>query len=88
MSEAVLIALVGAVTAAGGSGLTALVERHKLNQGEKTDASALLLQAQEQLTATMEDQQLLWQWNRELIDHIYRGAPPPPPRPPEQLFTH
>ena len=29
----------------------------------------------------------LWQWNRQLIDHIYRRAPPPPPEPPEDLFN-
>lgn len=32
------------------------------------------------------DNQRLWQWNRQLIDHIYRRAPPPPPEPPEDLF--
>ena len=33
------------------------------------------------------DNQRLWQWNRQLIDHIYRRAPPPPPEPPEDLFN-
>lgn len=36
----------------------------------------------------MADMNLLWEHNRALIDHIYRGAPPPPPNPPEGLFKH
>ena len=32
------------------------------------------------------DNQRLWQYNRQLIAHIYRRAPPPPPEPPEDLF--
>ena len=32
------------------------------------------------------DNQRLWQYNRQLIDHIYRRAPPPPPEPPD-LFN-
>lgn len=30
--------------------------------------------------------QRLWYWNRQLVDHIYRGLPPPPPAPPTDLF--
>lgn len=29
---------------------------------------------------------LLFLWNRELIDHIYQGKPPPPPNPPDGLL--
>ncbi|KRC60925.1 hypothetical protein ASE14_08165 [Agromyces sp. Root81] len=25
----------------------------------------------------------LWAWNRDLVDHIYKGKPPPPPGPPD-----
>lgn len=32
------------------------------------------------------DNQLLWHYNRSLVDHIYRGSPPPPPAPPAGLF--
>lgn len=39
-----------------------------------------------QLTKWQADNQLLWQYNRQLIDHIYRGNPPPPPAPPAGLF--
>ena len=34
------------------------------------------------------DNQRLWQWNRALVDHIYKGLGPPPPSPPEDLFKH
>lgn len=34
------------------------------------------------------DNALLWQWNRQLVDHIYKGLGPPPPEPPENLFDH
>jgi uncharacterized membrane-anchored protein YhcB (DUF1043 family) len=33
-----------------------------------------------------ETNQQLWQWNRELVDHIYRRLPPPPPPQPDHLF--
>lgn len=33
-----------------------------------------------------ETNQQLWQWNRELVDHIYRRLPPPPPPQPTNLF--
>jgi hypothetical protein len=32
------------------------------------------------------DNKRLWLWNRELVDHIYRQLPPPPPIPPSELF--
>ena len=34
------------------------------------------------------DNQRLWQWNRALVDHIYKGLGPPPPEPPTDLFDH
>lgn len=32
------------------------------------------------------DNKRLWLWNRQLVDHIYRGLGPPPPAPPAELF--
>lgn len=32
------------------------------------------------------DNRKLWAWNRALVDHIYRGSPPPPPAAPVGLF--
>lgn len=39
-----------------------------------------------QLTKWKADNHRLWLWNRQLVDHIYRGSPPPPPAPPAGLF--
>src|SRR6218665_3547964 len=39
----------------------------------------------DQLTA---DRHLLYLWNRQLVDHIYRGIGPPPPQPPPGPFTN
>ena len=39
-----------------------------------------------QLTKWRADNRLLWLWNRQLVDHIYRGLGPPAPAPPKELF--
>lgn len=39
-----------------------------------------------QVSKWQADNQLLWHYNRQLVDHIYRGNPPPPPAPPAGLF--
>ena len=52
------------------------------------NSADMLHEAQTELKDTMADMNLLWEHNRALIDHIYRGAPPPPPNPPEGLFKH
>lgn len=39
-----------------------------------------------QLTKWQSDNRRLWLWNRQLVDHIYRQLPPPPPLPPAELF--
>ncbi|RZU66742.1 hypothetical protein EV379_3108 [Microterricola gilva] len=38
------------------------------------------------LAKNRQQNHLLYLWNRQLVDHIYRGYPPPPPEPPEGLF--
>jgi len=30
--------------------------------------------------------QILWNYNRQLIDHIYQGTPPPPPAMPDGII--
>ena len=70
-----IIAIVGAVGAVVG----ALVST--LSPPPRTRWSLQLAQKMQA------DNQRLWQWNRQLIDHIYRRAPPPPPEPPEDLFN-
>lgn len=39
-----------------------------------------------QLTKWQADNRRLWLWNRQLVDHIYRGLGPPAPAPPAELF--
>lgn len=88
MSESIIIALVSAGSGiiGGVAGAVASLITGKKEQDVKS--SDLLLEAQRQLTETIADGQLLWQWNRQLVDHIWRKAPPPPPQPPQGLFDH
>ncbi|WP_262002234.1 hypothetical protein [Microbacterium sp. Mcb102] len=39
-----------------------------------------------QLTKWYVQNQRLWFWNRQLVDHIYLGKGPPAPAPPADLF--
>lgn len=39
-----------------------------------------------QVARVQKDNQLLYLWNRQLVDHIYRRQAPPPPSPPDGLF--
>ena len=68
-----IIAIVGAIGAVVG----ALVSTLSAAAKNKMEAYRLAQKMQA-------DNQRLWQW--QLIDHIYRRAPPPPPEPPEDLF--
>lgn len=67
-----VVAILGTVLAFVGVVLTALI------------AGGITLAVQ--LTKWRTDNHLLWTHNRQLIDHIYRGNPPPPPAPPAGLF--
>jgi len=67
-----VIAIVGAIGAVVG----ALVSTLSAAAKNKMEAYRLAQKMQA-------DNQRLWQ----LIDHIYRRAPPPPPEPPEDLFN-
>lgn len=77
MSDDVIIALVGLISAIGGALATNLYAAVK----NRLEAYQLAQEMQA-------DNQRLWQWNRALVDHIYRGLGPPPPSPPEDLFRH
>lgn len=77
MSEGIVIALVSGGSAIAGAALSAFVTAAK----NKLDAYRLAQQMQA-------DNQLLWQWNRQLVDHIYKQLAPPPPDPPAALFDH
>jgi len=39
-----------------------------------------------QVRLVQKDNALLYMWNRQLFDHIYKGLGPPPPAPPAGLF--
>lgn len=77
MSENVIIAIVGVV----GVVLGAFAQQIVTAARDRLEAYRLAQQMQA-------DNALLWQWNRRLVDHIYRGSPPPPPEPPDGLFNH
>jgi hypothetical protein len=88
VSENIIIAIVGAAGAIVGGILTAVVTAHNSRRENDVKSSELLLDAQRQLKQTMEDNEQLWLWNRQLVDHIWRRAPPPPPNQPAGLFHH
>lgn len=77
MSEGVIVALVGVGGTIGGAVVTQLFNAAK----NRLEAYRLAQEMQA-------DNQLLWQWNRALVDHIYKGLDPPPPEPPADLFDH
>lgn len=77
MTENVIIAIVGAVGVVAGAFAQQLVTAAR----DRMEAYRLAQQMQT-------DNALLWQWNRELVDAIYRRSPPPPPEPPDGLFDH
>lgn len=77
MSEDIIIALVGLAGAIGGALATNAYTAAK----NKLEAYQLAQEMQA-------DNQRLWQWNRALVDHIYKGLGPPPPEPPADLFDH
>lgn len=86
MTDDILVALIGV----GGIAVGALVQFAatwaKGRADRETDSSHLLIETQRQLDQSARDRQLLWLWNRELVDAIWRRAPPPPPKAPDGLF--
>lgn len=88
MSETILVAVVGACGVVAGGLVTALSGIVTGKRETDVKSSELLLDAQLQLKATMADNELLWAYNRRLVDWIYRRKGPPPPAPPEDLFDH
>ena len=77
MSEGIIIALVGFAGVIGGAVASNIYTAAKNR-----------LEAYQIAQEMQADNQRLWQWNRALIDHIYKGLGPPPPEPPEDLFKH
>lgn len=56
------------------------------NQATKARNANRTDQIEQRLAKADKDMQLLYYWNRELVDHIFQGKPPPPPKPPAGLF--
>lgn len=77
MSEEVIVSVVGVA----GVVLGAIIQTVATASRDRLEAYRLAQQMQT-------DNALLWQWNRQLVDHIYKGLGPPPPEPPENLFDH
>lgn len=77
MSEDVIVTLVGTAGTLCGVVVTQLFSATK----NRLEAYRLAQEMQA-------DNQRLWQWNRALVDHIYKGLGPPPPEPPADLFNH
>ena len=77
MSEGVIVALVGVGGTIGGAVASQLFNAAKNS-----------LEAYRLAQEMQADNQRLWQWNRALVDHIYKGLDPPPPEPPADLFDH
>lgn len=77
MSEPIIVALIGLVGVIAGTIATLGVQR----QRDQIDAASEMLHLEAEVNR-------LWLWNRQLVDHIYKGAPPPPPPPPEGLFDN
>lgn len=77
MNDELLIALVGVVGAVVGAACAQIFT-----------AAKTYLEAHKLAQEMIADNQKLWQWNRRLIDHIYKNLGPPPPAPPEDLFQH
>jgi len=78
MPEWVPIVVV-AVIAASGSWLAARISARSGSYGRIRDL-------EERVDLVERRNQILWNYNRQLIDHIYQGTPPPPPPMPEGII--
>lgn len=79
MSETVTAAVIGGAVSILGAVL-AFVAARRARKANRTD------ELERRIVQRDRDNHRLWYWNRQLVDHIYRGKPPPPPAPPQGLF--
>lgn len=83
MTPALWVALAVAILALSGSTIAAILAARSARSARSANRVEQLEDTIEQLHT---DRHMLWFYCRELVDHIYRGNPPPPPAPPEGLF--
>lgn len=75
----ILVAVIGGAAGLGGAAFAyrqARIARRE-NRQERLEA---------RLARSERDNRLLWLWCRQLVDHIYSRAAPPPPPAPAGLF--
>lgn len=73
-----LLTIAVAVIAASGAWITARMTGRTGEYGRIRDLENRVDSLEKRNT-------ILWNYNRELVDHIYRGEPPPPPPLPEGI---
>ena len=79
MIQDIITAALGAAAVVAAALLTYVAAR----RGKDMDRVAAVEAKLDKVTIT---NQKLWRYCRELVDHIYTGAPPPPPPFPANLF--
>lgn len=85
MSEESIVAIVVAILGSTAAIAAAAIAAHQAHRARKANRSG---QIEAQLRHYSRDNALLYLWNRELVDHIYRRKAPPPPGPPPGLFIN
>ena len=78
MPEWVPTVIIAAI-AASGAWFTARISARSGSYGRIRDL-------EERVDLVERRNQILWNYNRLLIDHIYNGSPPPPPAMPEGII--
>lgn len=87
MLTQVLVALIAACAAILAAGLAFRSSRQARKASRQEQLELQLERAGERLLRSDRQQQLMWLYCRQLIDHIYKGCPPPPPAPPAGLLN-
>jgi len=76
------VAIIGTVVGVVGAAFGALVKFRTTSRGTDHTRIQALEDRVDKLERINRD---LWTYNRQLVDHIYRGKPPPPPLPPDAM---
>lgn len=79
----ILVGAAATIIAASIGAIAALVRANQLNRRE---IESTLKEYRQALAQSQRREHLAYLWNRQLVDHIYRGLKPPPPAPPPGLL--